>query len=370
MLIINFLGLYLGGLATNPGVKSDWYQHQILQAPWTPPGYVFAITWTLIGITWSVLGAWLWKNKKKDRIPEQWEPVGKVRGLYMYPLKGGRRIELDSAECNTLGLQQLRNSQMQDRCLVVYKEDTKKSITAITYPKLLLIETFPTKNHFILKSPGNETIELKIPSLNKNFQDTIFMMIDEPVSVIDCGDEAAKWISNCLLGKSRGLRLGYKNYKIKRNTKNHPFAKLFNAPNMCSTGIFADIGPILLVNMSSLNDLNKRIPNSETSEHHFRPNIVIEGETIKPYAEDNWDWVKIGDTVLRYQIVSSRCAFTTIDPEKAKYAKNFEPLKTLRTYRPGSEYQGASLYPNFGAYFSIFSRGTVSVGDVVYLGKS
>ena len=65
MLIINFLGLYLGGLATNPGVKSDWYQHQILQAPWTPPGYVFAITWTLIGITWSVLGAWLWKNKKE-----------------------------------------------------------------------------------------------------------------------------------------------------------------------------------------------------------------------------------------------------------------------------------------------------------------
>ena len=65
MLIINFLGLYLGGLATNPGVKSYWYQHQILQAPWTPPGYVFAITWTLIGITWSVLGAWLWKNKKE-----------------------------------------------------------------------------------------------------------------------------------------------------------------------------------------------------------------------------------------------------------------------------------------------------------------
>lgn len=63
-IVINFLGLYLGGLATGPGVKSDWYQNQIVQAPWTPPGFVFGITWTLIGITWSVLGAWLWKNKK------------------------------------------------------------------------------------------------------------------------------------------------------------------------------------------------------------------------------------------------------------------------------------------------------------------
>jgi tryptophan-rich sensory protein len=65
MLFINFLGLYLGGLATNPGVQSDWYQNQIVQAPWKPPGFVFGIVWTLIGITWSVLGAWIWKNKKE-----------------------------------------------------------------------------------------------------------------------------------------------------------------------------------------------------------------------------------------------------------------------------------------------------------------
>ena len=55
-LVINFLGLYLGGLATGPGVQSDWYQN-LVQAPWRPPGFVFGITWTLIGITWSVLGS-------------------------------------------------------------------------------------------------------------------------------------------------------------------------------------------------------------------------------------------------------------------------------------------------------------------------
>jgi benzodiazapine receptor len=63
-LVINFLGLYLGGLATGPGVQSDWYQN-LVQAPWRPPGFVFGITWTLIGITWSVLGSWLWRNKRE-----------------------------------------------------------------------------------------------------------------------------------------------------------------------------------------------------------------------------------------------------------------------------------------------------------------
>ena len=62
--LINCLGLYLGGLATNPGVKSDWYQNQIIQAPWTPPGFVFGIVWSTIAITWSVLGSWIWKNKR------------------------------------------------------------------------------------------------------------------------------------------------------------------------------------------------------------------------------------------------------------------------------------------------------------------
>lgn len=61
LLVFNFLGLYLGGLSTNPGVQSEWYQN-LNQAPWTPPGYVFGIVWTLIGITWSVFGYHLRKN--------------------------------------------------------------------------------------------------------------------------------------------------------------------------------------------------------------------------------------------------------------------------------------------------------------------
>lgn len=65
LLIINFFGLYLGGLATGPGVQSEWYQN-LNQAPWKPPGFVIGIVWTLIGITWSVIGYHLWKTSKEE----------------------------------------------------------------------------------------------------------------------------------------------------------------------------------------------------------------------------------------------------------------------------------------------------------------
>lgn len=64
-LLINFFGLWLGGLATGPGVQSDWYQN-LNQAPWKPPGFVIGIVWTIIGITWSIVGHYVWKHLRED----------------------------------------------------------------------------------------------------------------------------------------------------------------------------------------------------------------------------------------------------------------------------------------------------------------
>ena len=60
-LFINFTGLFLGGLFTQEGVPSDWYQN-LNKAPWTPPGWVFGAAWTTIMICFSVYMAILWKK--------------------------------------------------------------------------------------------------------------------------------------------------------------------------------------------------------------------------------------------------------------------------------------------------------------------
>ena len=45
--VLNFVGLAIGGLATGPGVSSDWYAG-LDKAPWTPPGWVFGAAWTAV----------------------------------------------------------------------------------------------------------------------------------------------------------------------------------------------------------------------------------------------------------------------------------------------------------------------------------
>ena len=46
-LLVNFFALYLGSFLMNGGPKSDWYL-ALNKAPWTPPGWVFGVSWSLI----------------------------------------------------------------------------------------------------------------------------------------------------------------------------------------------------------------------------------------------------------------------------------------------------------------------------------
>jgi benzodiazapine receptor len=61
-LFLNFTGLAIGALWTDPGVISDWYS-TIDKAPWTPPGLVFGLSWTTIMICFSVYMTNLFTNK-------------------------------------------------------------------------------------------------------------------------------------------------------------------------------------------------------------------------------------------------------------------------------------------------------------------
>jgi len=51
-LIINFGGLALGSWLMDGGPTSDWY-HNLIKAPWEPPGKVFAIAWGTIMLCFS-----------------------------------------------------------------------------------------------------------------------------------------------------------------------------------------------------------------------------------------------------------------------------------------------------------------------------
>lgn len=64
--LLNFGALAIGGIFTESGVSSDWYQ-TLTKAPWTPPGWVFGAAWTTIMVLFSIFLASVWEyidNKK------------------------------------------------------------------------------------------------------------------------------------------------------------------------------------------------------------------------------------------------------------------------------------------------------------------
>lgn len=84
-----------------------------------------------------------------------------------------------------------------------------------------------------------------------------------------------------------------------------------------------------LVNEASVDDLNTRLK-EPIKARQFRNNFVIKG--AKPYDEDNWEWIKIGESVFRNTMPCTRCLLTTIDPDTGVMNKRRDPLDTLKTY--------------------------------------
>ncbi|XP_018579990.1 mitochondrial amidoxime-reducing component 1-like [Anoplophora glabripennis] len=322
----------------------------------------------------AVVGAYLYQKKKKEIVPWTWEEVGTLKKLHMYPLKSGHRLELTQAECTKVGLTQSKEGdnsyQLKDRSLVVYAEKDHEFRTARTYPKMVLIDVaVHDADHLAIDTPTMRTLYVEIPSKSNSKEVSIKLHANEEIYCIDCGDEAASWFSRYILGKDSGLRLGYHDGSYRRDIRKAHKVDVDYYKNLSnsSTGLYSDLTSILLLNQASVNDLNKRIGNSSVTVLNFRPNFVVDGPDLAPYAEDSWEWVKIGNVVLRNVKECTRCIMTTINPENASRSSDMEPLKTLKKYRLSN---GPSKVPIMGIHLEVKRPGSIKVGDPVYVAKS
>ncbi|WP_166263699.1 MOSC domain-containing protein [Marinobacter caseinilyticus] len=121
---------------------------------------------------------------------------------------------------------------------------------------------------------------------------------------------------------------------------------------------FADGFPFLIVNQSSLDELNERLE-IKIDMRRFRPNIVVSGAA--PWAEDQWAAMTIG--AARFDLVKpcSRCVMTTVDPVTGSKAADQQPLRTLGSYRMQI---GGVI---FGMNAIHEGSGPVTLGDAVRL---
>lgn len=232
-----------------------------------------------------------------------------VTNLIYYPIKGCRGVEVEEACVERMGLEHDR------RLMVVSVEGT--FLTQRNAPRLALVTPALKDGLLKLSAPGHDSIQLGLQTSGTPWLVDVWK--SRGVQSIDQGEEAAAWFSDWL---GRPVRLVHFADGYKRLV-NEEYAVTADD----HTG-YADGYPILLTSEEGLQDLNSRLE-TPVPMNRFRPNLVVRGG--EPFAEDNWNRIRIGDVQLAVVKPCARCEVTTIDKETLERRK--EPLKTLGKYR-------------------------------------
>jgi len=229
--------------------------------------------------------------------------------INIYPLKSAGGIPLVNVVPETRGLAHDR------RWMVV--DDSGQFMTQRTSPKMALINTKISAQTLNLNAPGMS--ELSLP---------LFPTAGESQEVEIWGDRCEAWTSSPQTKKWISEFLGEScNIVFMPDHSNRPVDPDYTVgENQVS---FSDGFPFLLISEASLNDLNKRLPES-VAMMRFRPNLVV--KNTEPFEEDFWKFIRIGDCELQVVKPCSRCVLTTVDPETGKFSGK-EPLRTLATFR-------------------------------------
>jgi len=258
-----------------------------------------------------------------------------VSNLIYYPIKACRGVEVDSACVERMGLEHDR------RMMVVTPEG--EFLTQREYPRLALVTPKLSDGTLELSAPNYDSIRLGLQTSGTPWPVNIWK--SKGVHAIDQGEEAANWFSDWLGTSVRLVHFadGYKRIINEQYAVNDDDR----------TG-FADGYPILLTSEEGLEDLNSHLE-SPVPMNRFRPNLVVKG--CKPFEEDTWNRIRIGDVELAVVKPCARCEVTTIDKDTLERSK--EPLKTLGKYRK------QKLGAIFGQNVIPVNEGRIQVGMMV-----
>jgi uncharacterized protein YcbX len=269
-----------------------------------------------------------------------------LSGLFIYPVKSLGGIAVSSALLDDLGL-------VGDRRFMVV-DAAGRFLTQRTLPHMALIATALDRDRLTLSNPGHGSMQVQTECPGTPRAVTVWR---DTVTTIDCGDEAAAWLSDFLHQSCRLVRIGAGYDRPVQPTKAQPGDHVS----------LADGYPLLVISEASLADLNARLQargGRPVPMNRFRPNIVVSG--CAAYAEDTWPQLQIGPALFRVASPCARCVITTTDQATAE--RNVEPLRTLATYRRDP---AEPTHLNFGQNLINESKtGILKLGDAVIPGSA
>jgi uncharacterized protein YcbX len=232
----------------------------------------------------------------------------RVSALCFYPVKacGGTSLARASAE---------RRGLRYDRRWMIVDGDGV-FVTQRTVPRLALVDVRLSQEALVLSAPGMPDLEVPVDADGPRRRVRVWR---DEVPAVDCGGEARAWISRWIDADASLVMMP--------DDVERPVNPARARPG--DVVGFADSYPVLVASTSSLDNLNRRLPDPVPMAR-FRANIVVSGAAA--WAEDSWTRIAIGRAaVLRVAKPCDRCVVTTVDPATGE--KGVEPLRTLSAFR-------------------------------------
>ena len=257
--------------------------------------------------------------------------------IFIYPVKSLGGISLQSSEVEERGLKYDR------RWLLV--DESNKFITQRNYPQLALIRPEINNNLLTFSHFQNKLPAISVPLIPYDASYIKIQIWNDVVTALEYTGEINMWISKVTGIKTK---LVYMPDDTKRVVD-----PAYAANKIVS---FADGYPFLIAGNESLTELNRRME-KPLPINRFRANLTFSGG--KPYDEDNWNFIEIGNVHFKVVKPCARCTVTTVDQNTGE--KGIEPLATLAKFRKES---GKVL---FGQNMVAENTGTISVGDEIKL---
>jgi 2Fe-2S type ferredoxin len=251
--------------------------------------------------------------------------------IYIYPIKSVKAINQPAAKVEKKGLKFDRRYMLIDQ--------QGQFITGRSYPQLTQITVQFSKQILIVNAPNMPSLTIDPAHFSQQTKNA--QLWSDNVNALHCHDDYDQWFSTFLQKKCQLVFFAKETQRVVKNT---------NAPVS-----FADGYPLLLINQTSVEQLNARLTTPVTALH-FRPNIVVKGDF--PFVEDSWSHIKIGEVEFEVSKPCSRCIFINVDP-KTGIADQSEPLLTLSKFR----YSHGNI--DFGQNLIPLNEGLIRAGDEV-----
>lgn len=256
-----------------------------------------------------------------------------VTGLTAYPVKSLAGVAVQEAVVEERGLR-------GDRRWAVVDEDGVK-VTAREEHALLGLHAEPLTDGAIrLSAPGVEPLEVEAPRAAA----PVPVRFSGQDTARPAGPAAGAWLSAQV---GRPLRLVWQDDETRRPIRPEMGGRAGDRNSL------SDAAPLHVTSEASLRRLGDWLletalergeePGEPVAHDRFRPNVVVAG--AKPFDEDSWSRVRIGDVDFRTTMVCDRCVMTTIDRSDLRTGK--EPIRTLARHRKwdGATWFGIRLTP-------------------------